>query len=178
MDLRTHTFRAAQVCAVAGVGANTLKAWVGRGLLKLEEPDQTGWTRYSYRDLLRVCAWAEVNRAGISPVEAKRLVYEVEGHLEIFAFEGVPSAMERRGCFILAEAWEPGEGNDGDKSLLNVYAADFAQVKSTLQESMAGRNVVSFATVILVDTLKLWRRIEAALKAAPFASSKQVPDAE
>lgn len=76
MGYEDRTYKSADVCAAAAddqgnpLDANTLKHWTRtRGRLQLENPNQTGWTRYTWGDLLRVRAWVEVMEAGLSPSE-------------------------------------------------------------------------------------------------------------
>lgn len=169
MQLQNQSFRMGQVCAVAGVSANTLNAWINREQLKIDNPNQFGWRRFSFMDLLRVCAWAEVKGAGISPVDAPQVVYEVEGALERFALEGVPERCERDGFFVLAEVLAPVEMDGTTQHIVNVRLANWSRVCEALRTPSAER-LLDSATVVLVNPVKLFKRIEKTLASALFAN--------
>jgi hypothetical protein len=62
--------------------ANTLRKWVDSERLELTQKPKPGtMTRYTYKDLIRVCAWAELNRIGIVPYRAPLLLAELEREL-------------------------------------------------------------------------------------------------
>jgi DNA-binding transcriptional MerR regulator len=176
-----RTLRAKEVCMVAGLRPSTLRTWVNQGLLQLDQPGQTGWRKYTFDDLLRVCAWAEVNRIGISPVSAKRLTYELEGRLQDFAQEGL-TAPTRAARFLLAEIWQRAQVEDPEeKDLMNVRFAAWGGedgVAETLQ-APASRYLVPFASVVIIDTVKVWERIQGTLQSGLFANIDYlIPDSE
>lgn len=166
LDFKNLSFRASDVCSVAGVSPNTLKNWIGRGQLKLEKPKkQPGWNEFTREDLFEVGAWAEVNRAGISPTNAnaKPFITVIEGDLNTFAIEGVPSSYKRRGRFALAEIWRPDlVDDDPDTTTMNARPTDWKGIVEALW-SPPYNLIGDPCTFVIVDTLKLWRRVEKGL---------------
>lgn len=168
MNPASPILRSALVSEVAGVSPNTLKAWVGRGLLKPQAPQAGTWTAYDFYDLLTVCAWAEVNRAGISPQNATGLVEAIERSLIALAFNRPPGIHAPRpinpeeGHFVLAEIWDRLD-DEPDRLRMAVTTRNREGVRYYFQVTQVEAEHAT--TVLLVDTIKLWRRIESALKA-------------
>lgn len=163
------TFRSAAVCAIAGVNSNTLKHWVGRGVLQLEAPPAHGWTTYTARDLIRICAWAEVNVSGIPPTKARGLVNVLEQDLLSLAFDrpewaalNTPidlSAGRFIRCAVLG-----GVDEDADAVRFSVGVTNRRGAMRWLETGGMGGIVA--ATTIFVDVGRVWTAVQARLEQA------------
>ena len=91
--LNGRTFRGTTVAEAAGIDAVQLNAWRDRGVLKLDQPEQDGPTRYTVQDLMRVVVLAELSRIFVSPTGGRFLLAE-KAVSEMWRFEALGGPSE------------------------------------------------------------------------------------
>lgn len=70
------------ISGMTGKGKKTLEAWILREQLKLEKEKAPGeWREFTLRDLIRVCTWAEIDRAGLAPLDLAKAIKAAEENL-------------------------------------------------------------------------------------------------
>lgn len=155
-------YRTSEAAKIAGTNANTANTYIKNKEIRLEEPGQRGnsanWTRSDVRHLASLVA---IKRAGIDPKKVKGLVYALAGALDLLDDPRVLAKAEREGRVVIGEAWEPIEGDD-DSEFLNAHTVTFDELAGALREPLSVR-AVDFSVVVVIDALRLWRRIETRL---------------
>ncbi len=94
-----RTYTAPVLCLAAGINPSTLRSWRSRGLIQIEKEHERSWTLYTANEALRVCALAQLTKAGVAPVLAAALI---EGLAQEGVFDGVLSGDETFSFVILS----------------------------------------------------------------------------
>ena len=162
------TYPASVVCRVASgngsvLGLRSLEAWRLRGLLAADKAPRNADTSYTFCELVRACALAELSRQGLTFLHDYKqrsapLLAMIEQdlcvQLEAAAATQEPQSPHGTARYILADQALAGAGN---RSQTEYVSRTIDELLSRLGELAGDDN--DGASVIVMDAAKLFRRI-------------------